>query len=201
MLVSKIKEEDLTPEIVDKLLFQGLEDTGENADCIIVLGSIKAARYRIPVAVNAYKNGRATKIILCGGKLRNFPDGKYSEAEHMRQAALALGVPKEDIIIEDKSQNTIENLLFALVEMQRVFWLNKVHRVLLVTTAYHMRRSLAMARYLFPEHIAVIPCPANDTNTRRDNWMNSSVGVERVKNEAMKIVVSVINGVIPDFEI
>ncbi len=201
MLVSKIKKEDLTPEIIDKLLFQGFDDTGENADCIIVLGSIKATKYRVPVAVNAYKNGRATKIILCGGKLRNFPDGKYSEAEHMRQAALALGVPKEDIIIEEKSQNTIENLLFALVEMQRAFWLNKVHRVLLVTTAYHMRRSLAMARYLFPEHIAVIPCPANDTNTRRDNWMNSSVGVERVKNEAMKIVVSVINGVIPDFEI
>lgn len=201
MLVSKIKEEDLTPEIVGKLLFQGLEDTGENADCIIVLGSIKAAKYRIPVAVDAYNAGRARKLILCGGKLRDFAGEKHSEAEHMRQAALALGVPKEDIIIEDKSQNTIENLLFALVEMQRAFWLNKVHRVLLVTTAYHMRRSLAMARYLFPEHIAVIPCPANDTNTRRDNWMNSSVGVERVKNEAMKIVVSVINGVVPDFEI
>ena len=31
MLVSRIKEEDLTFEIVDRLLFQGLEDTGEDA--------------------------------------------------------------------------------------------------------------------------------------------------------------------------
>lgn len=69
MLVSAIKETDLTPELVDRLLFQGLEDSGESADYILALGSIKAAKYRIPVAVEAYKAGRAKKILLCGGKL------------------------------------------------------------------------------------------------------------------------------------
>ena len=201
MLVSRIKEEDLTLEMVDRLLFQGLEDTGENADCIIVLGSIKAAKYRVPVAVDAYNAGRTSKLMLCGGKLRDFPDGKYSEAEHMRQAALALGVAEEDIVLENSSQNTVENILFALVELQRTLCLNKVRRVLLVTTAYHMRRSLAIARYLFPDHIEIIPCPANDNNTRRDNWMNTPIGVERAKGEAMKIVSSVMGGIIPDFEI
>lgn len=201
MLVSKIKEQDLTNELVDRLLFQGLDDMGENADCIIVLGSVKAAKYRVPVAVDAYKTGRAGKIILCGGKLRDFPAGKYSEAEHMHQTALDLGVAVEDVILENASQNTVENILFALTELQRTFYLNKVSKVLLVTTAYHMRRSLAIARYLFPEHIAVIPCPANDTNTRRDNWMNTPVGIERAKGEAMKIVAYVNRGIIPDFEI
>lgn len=201
MLVSRIKEEDLTLEVVDRLLFQGLEDTGENADCIIVLGSIKAAKYRVPVAVDAYNAGRTSKLMLCGGKLRDFPDGKYSEAEHMRQAALALGVAEEDIVLENSSQNTVENILFALIELQRSFYLNHVHGVLLVTTAYHMRRSLAIARYLLPKHITVIPCPANDNNTRRDNWMNTQVGTDRAKKEAMKIVESVLNGIIPDFEI
>ena len=201
MLVSRIKEEDLTLEMVDRLLFQGLEDTGENADCIIVLGSIKAAKYRVPVAVQAYKAGRARKIMLCGGKVRAFPDGNYSEAEHMRQTALASSVAEEDIILENSSQDTVENILFALIELQRSFYLNNVHSVLLVTTSYHMRRSLAIARYLLPKHITIIPCPANDNNTRRDNWMNTPVGVERAKGEAMKIVSSVISGIIPDFEI
>ena len=201
MFVSRIKEEDLTPQVVDRLLFQGLEDTGENADCILVLGSIKAAKYRVPVAVDAYKTGRASKIMLCGGKLRDFPDGKYTEAEHMRQVALNLGIAEEDVILENSSQNTVENILFALIELQRNLWLNKVHSVLLVTTAYHMRRSLAIARYLFPEHIAIIPCPANDNNTRRDNWMNTPVGIERAKGEVMNIVRCVNNGGIPDFEI
>ena len=201
MLVSQITEKDLTIEVIDKLLFQGLEDTGENADCIIVLGSIKAAKYRVPVAVQAYKAGRARKIMLCGGKVREFPDGNYSEAKHMRQAALALGVAEEDIVLENSSQNTVENILFALIELQRSFWLNNIHSVLLVTTAYHMRRSLAIARYLLPKHITVISCPANDNNTRRDNWMNTQVGTDRAKKEAMKIIESVLNGIIPDFEI
>lgn len=201
MLVSKIKEEDLNLKVVDKLLFQGLEDTGENVDCIIVLGSSKAAQYRVPVAVKVYNAGRASKVMLCGGKLRDFSDGKYTEAEHMYKAALELGIPEEDIILEKASQNTVENILFALIALQRTLWLNKVRKVLLVTTAYHMRRSLAIARYLFPEHIDIIPCPANDTNTRRENWMHTTVGIARAKGEAMKVVRYITNGVIPDFEI
>ena len=201
MLVSSIKEEDLSVELVDRLLFQGLEDTGENVNCILVLGSVKAAQYRVPVAVEAYKAGRVRKMMLCGGKVRAFPDGNYSEAERMRQTALASGVAEEDIILENSSQDTVENILFALIELQRSFYLNNVHSVLLVTTAYHMRRSLAIARYLLPKHITVIPCSANDNNTRRDNWMNTQVGIDRAKKEAMKIIGSVINGIIPDFEI
>jgi len=201
MLVSKIKEADLTAEIVDRLLFRDLEDTGENVDCIIVLGSIKAAKYRVPVAVDAYRAGRANIMMLCGGKLRNFPDGHYSEAEHMRQAALKLGVMDDSIILENTSQNTVENIRNALIELQKAFSLHKVKSVLLVTTTYHMRRSLAIARSLFPEHIFVIPCPADDNNTRRNNWMNTPAGIERARSEAMKIVSYVASGVIQDFEI
>lgn len=201
MLVSKIKEADLTAQVIDRLLFEGLEDTGETADCIIVLGSVKAAKYRIPVAADAYKAGRARKIILCGGKVREFPEGSCSEAEHMHQAALASGVAAEDIILENTSQNTVENIRYGLEVLQQTFGLNEVRRVLLVTTAYHMRRSLAIARHLFPAHIAVLPCPANDNNTRRENWMHSLAGTARVKGEAMKIVSYILDGMLPDFEI
>lgn len=201
MLVSTIKEADLTPELVNRLLFQGLEDSGESADCILVLGSTKAAKYRIPVAVEAYKAGRAKKILLCGGKRREFPDGMRTEAEDMYRVALKLGVPQENLILENSSMNTVENILFAMIALQRTLWLNRVSRVLLVTTAYHMRRSLAIARYLFPAHITVLPCPANDTSTRRDNWMDTPTGTQRARNEVWKLVSYVTDGVIPDFEV
>lgn len=119
----------------------------------------------------------------------------------MRDKALQLGVSETDIILECTSQNTVENILCALVELQRTFWLNRVSKVLLVTTTYHMRRSLALARYLFPEHIEIIPCPADDENTRRDNWMNTPVGIERTKGEVLNIIRCVENGVILDFEV
>ena len=198
MLVSQIQEENLTADVVDRLLFEDLEDGGECADCIIVLGSSNAVKYRVPVAVSAYHAGRAGKLLLCGGVRHG---GSLCEAEEMRRAALARGVAEESLLMETSSQNTIENLLFALIELQRAFWLNNVRRILLVTTAYHMRRSLALARYLFPAHIEVLPCPANDTSTRRDTWMASPAGIARARKEAMKILDYVQNGVISDFEI
>ena len=201
MWASQITEERLTNDVIDCLLFEGLNDRGANVDCIIVLGSMKAAEYRVPVAAKALFAGRAEKIMLCGGKRRSFPSGNMTEAEHMYGRALELGIPETSIILENNSQNTIENILYSLLELQHSFLLNKVRSVLLVTTAYHMRRSLHLARYLFPAHIQVHPCPADDTTTRRDNWMNSKAGIDRAKTEALKIIRCVHNGVIPDFEI
>lgn len=201
MWVSKITEDNLTEDVIDRLLFAGLEDAGEKVDCIIVLGSIKAVKYRVPVAVEAYKAGRSEKIMLCGGKLRDFAEESMSEAGTMRQKVLELGVSETSILMEENSQNTIENILCALLELQRSMWLNRIKSVLLVTTTYHMRRSIQIARYLFPAHIKVYPCPADDTTTTRSNWMNSSDGRERAKAEALKIVKCVNNGVMPDFEI
>lgn len=201
MWVSQITEDNLTNNVIDRLLFEGLNDHGENADCIVVLGSIKAAKYRVPLAVRAFFERRAEKIMLCGGKTRNFPSGTMTEAENMYEKALELGVPKTSIISENNSQNTIENILYSLLELQRSMSLDKVKSVLLVTTTYHMRRSLHLARYLFPAHISVYPCPADDTTTKRDNWMNSNAGIARAKAEAMNIVRCVNSGMIPDFEI
>ena len=201
MWVSQITEDTLTNHVIDRLLFEGLDDNGANADCIIVLGSTKAAKYRVPVAVKAFFAGRSEKIMLCGGKTKSFPSGNMTEAENMYEKSLELGVPEASIVLENNSQNTIENVLFSLLELQRSMWLNKVKSVLLVTTTYHMRRSLHLTRYLFPAHISVYPCPADDTTTRRDNWMNSKEGIDRAKTEARKIVRYVRNEVIPDFEI
>ena len=201
MWVSEITAENLTSEIIDRLLFDGIDDDGEDVDCIIVLGSIKAFKYRVPVAAKAYFSGRSKKVMLCGGSIREFAEGQMSEAEHMRQYMLKLGVQENSIILENNSQNTIENILYALVELQRSMWLNHVSKILLVTTAYHMRRSLHIARYLFPNHIEIHACPADDTATRRDTWMNTNVGVKRVKDEVFSIVNCVKNGVFPDFEI
>ena len=201
MWVSKITKEDLTNDMIDRLLFEGLNDNGASVDCIIVLGSTKAAKYRVPAAAKAFFSGRSEKIMLCGGKTKDFSGESMAEADNMYKKALELGVPETNIIIEKSSQNTIENILCSLLELQRSMWLNKVKSVLLVTTTYHMRRSLHIAKYLFPSHISVYPCPADDTTTKRDNWMNSPEGINRVKKEALNIVRCVNNGVIPDFEI
>lgn len=198
MWISEIDKEHLTDEIIEKVLYEGMEDTGENADCIIVLGSNKASQYRVPVAVKAYHADRSSKILFSGGIVNA---GDKGHAEDMRDKAIELGVEAEDIIVESESQNTVENMICSLLALQRAFRLNRIKKILLVTTTYHMRRSLAIARYLFPEHIKVIPCTADDNNTRRENWMETEEGRKRATGEVIKIINCVNNGLFPDFEI
>ena len=77
--------------------------------------SIKAAKYRVPVAAKAFFSGRSEKIMLCGGKIRNFSSESMAEADNMYKRALELGVPETSLIIEKSSQNTIENILCSLL--------------------------------------------------------------------------------------
>ena len=88
MKVSQLTSDSLTDEIIDRLLFDGLEDTGERGDCILVLGSTKAVQYRVPEAAALYHAGRAPKVLMCGGAAEGIP-----EAEQMRQRAQELGIP------------------------------------------------------------------------------------------------------------
>ena len=201
MFISELTNKELTDKIIDSVLFEGLEDTGADADCIIVLGSTKASQYKVPIAVSAYKEKRAPKLLLSGGKVKDFNEGRMREADHMHRTAIMPGVRQEDIILETRSQNTIENMLGSLFELQRAFCINNVKRVLLVTTSYHMRRSLSIARYLFPRHIELLPCPADDTHTRRDNWAYNAEGRKRATDEVRKIIDCVGNRLFPDFEV
>ena len=75
MWVSTLTKETLTDDIIDRLLYKGLQDTGESADCILVLGSSKATQYRVPLAATALKAGRSDKIMVCGGTKWEFPEG------------------------------------------------------------------------------------------------------------------------------
>lgn len=68
MWVSKITKENLTNDVIDCLLFEGMRDNGANADCIIVLGSIKAAKYRVPVAAEAFFWAELKRLCCVEGK-------------------------------------------------------------------------------------------------------------------------------------
>ncbi|HUM82738.1 MAG TPA: YdcF family protein [Lachnospiraceae bacterium] len=66
---------------------------------------------RINKAVEVYKrSGPGTKLIASGGQ---GGDEKVSEASAMKTYLLAQGIPEEDILIEDQSKNTWQNLRFS----------------------------------------------------------------------------------------
>ena len=90
-------------------------------------------------------------ILISGGAVYA---GRSAEAPVIRRFLLDLGVPAHQILIEDKSRDTIENARFSRVILQQ----HRFRQPLLVTSAFHMRRSLEAFRR---EGIAITPVPAN----------------------------------------
>ncbi|HEY0029782.1 MAG TPA: YdcF family protein [Bacteroidia bacterium] len=93
---------------------------------------------RLLQAVELYKRGYIKKIIFTGGSGRVLhPEMK--EGDYLKRYMLFMGVPEKDFIIESESQNTRENAVFTkkLLEEKQI-----KGDLLLITSAFHMRRGL-----------------------------------------------------------
>ncbi|MBQ9198102.1 MAG: YdcF family protein [Clostridia bacterium] len=93
---------------------------------------------RIETAAACFREGISDIIIPCGGQTPGTP---VSEAQVMREALIALGVPEGAIRMEAQSQLTVENFLNA-----RRLLPGKRPRVLIVTSDYHMARAKLICR-------------------------------------------------------
>lgn len=69
----------------------------------------KIMQMRVLWAIHLYKNGITKKIIMSGGAVYS----PYVEAQIMKLYAVGLGVPSEDIFVEDKAQHSTENIWYS----------------------------------------------------------------------------------------
>jgi uncharacterized SAM-binding protein YcdF (DUF218 family) len=98
---------------------------------------------RVTHTVQLYKLGLVEKILISGGSGR-LVDIDEREADSFKDAMVVMGVPATDIIIENQTRNTHE----SAVEVQKMLLQLNItdDECLLVTSAFHMRRSLACYR-------------------------------------------------------
>ena len=122
------------------------------ADAIVVLGGgIKSPTHLTPDAdlttaadrgwhaARCYHAGRAPLILFSG----------VGEGPGMRRFLIDLKVPADKIVLETDSKNTYQNSLFTREKLKEI----KAKRVLLVTSAWHMRRSLLVFKHMGVEAI------------------------------------------------
>ena len=125
-----------------------LNQTPQQADVIIGFGNFNTDIARR--AAELYHQGYAPKILFTGGLGRN-TEGLLPEPEAVRFARVAMecGVPKEDILLEDKSANTKENIEFTrqLLEKQGI----PHDRILGVHQPFMERRITAAMGVYWPE--------------------------------------------------
>jgi uncharacterized SAM-binding protein YcdF (DUF218 family) len=149
--------------------FPPLKTTAVSASAIVVLsGGVKdlswvglnsepseASLGRLLAGVRLYE-ALHLPLVLSGGS-GDPTNREISEADAMTRLAASLGVSRKDIVVERKSRNTIESAK-ALKRSLRG------KRIILVTSAFHMKRASAMFK---AQGLDVIPAPAGYTSEQR----------------------------------
>jgi uncharacterized SAM-binding protein YcdF (DUF218 family) len=109
---------------------------------------------RVLHGARLYLAGRAPLLVLSGGRITWGQGQIRSEAADMAELAEALGVPTRAMVIEPDSLNTFENAAKTKVLLAD----RGIQRILLVTSAMHMPRALAIFK---KQGFEVIPAPTD----------------------------------------
>ena len=117
----------------------------EDYDAIVVLGAqVKPdgtpsvqLQWRLDAAYGAWQE-RQCLIVTCGAQGSNEPD---AEGRVMKAYLTGLGVPENQVLVDDTSFNTRQNLENAAALLQN----SGVETVLIVTSDYHLPRAMALA--------------------------------------------------------
>ncbi|MEM8829417.1 MAG: YdcF family protein [Cyanobacteria bacterium P01_G01_bin.19] len=124
---------------------------------------------RLLYGVKLYKDGAAPYILLTGGRIEWY-GGDSSEAESMATLMEIMGVPREAFILESRALNTYENAVYTKEILDR----RNIKKILLVTSAAHMPRSLAIFK---KQGIDAIPAPTDFLVSDR-NLIENSISTE-----------------------
>jgi SanA protein len=101
-------------------------------------------RDRVETAVKLYQQGKVDKLLMSGDN--SFVE--YNEPKAMRQYALDLGVPDEDIILDYAGRRTYDTCHRA----KHIF---QVNSAILVTQSFHLPRALFLCNWFDVESTGV----------------------------------------------
>lgn len=150
-------------------------------DAVVVLGGatesqqyprpsveVNGAGDRVLYSAQLYRDGVAPVLLLSGGSI-DWQDGDGgSPAQDMAAILNEIGIPDSALWLQNRSQNTHEDAVYSAALLKEA----GITRVILVTSAAHMPRSVALFEH---EGIEVIPAPVDYTITR-EGWQTLTNG-------------------------
>ena len=167
MRLTEINKETLTDEEIEKIVYSDIIDTGESTTYGIVFGNSMLIKERVESAVLAYQSKRITKVIFTGGRngISNEEKDGISEAQKMKALAIQKGIKESDIITEEESNNTFENIDNTMKLLKQ----ENISEVALITSEFHLKRCMAIMKKKYP-NIKTILIPSLDGFTDKNNW-------------------------------
>jgi uncharacterized SAM-binding protein YcdF (DUF218 family) len=157
--------------------YRPLDVKSIKADVIVVLGSgaidlsalglepmpNKGSLERTVAAVKLYRSLHIPIMITGGAGDPARP--QLSDAAPMARIAMELGVPKKDISVDNASFNTL-----ASARNMKAAFAGK--RMVLVTSAYHLKRSVALFQ---KQGLLVIPQPSGYLSGQQDSSFHAAI--------------------------
>lgn len=94
---------------------------------------------RVLAPLSLFKINKELKVLYSGYSNKKFT--KISEANLAKTFYINFGINEKNIILENKSKNTLENIYFSkkIISNFKGHWL-------LITSGYHMKRAMMLAR-------------------------------------------------------
>ena len=155
--------------------FHNQNRTTISTDFMLVMGShdLRVANH----AANLFLQGKAP-FLVCSGGYGKITKSLWNntEAETYAQICIENGVPKDKILIENKSTNSGENFIFTkkLLESHNI----KVSTGIIVCKNYLSRRALATAKKQWPEVEWFIETP----NLSFEEYIKNESNIDRMIN-------------------
>lgn len=203
----KLSEVDLnkllaaSPKEKIKFIFNGIEDKGESCEYALLLGApLDEAERRASYAARLYNEGRVRYIIPSGGVVRQKDGADVTECDFMSMILKQHGVPVTAIIPDNNALTTRENMIFGALMLNRATKLVGIDKIMVITSAWHIRRSLALAKSFLPRKIrpigAPVPLPCD-----AEQWIAAEENLRLVDDEIRFTKNLADNGIIEDMRV
>lgn len=185
-----------------RIVFGGEREFGGRGIAALLLGcsSPQEMADRAETAASLFSEGLVPKVIPTGGVVHPTEFGEMTEAEYMAQRLRGLGLQDEAIIVENQAATTIENMVFGSVVLERSFRPRGPFSVYVVTSAHHLRRSLALAEVYLPRMARILGRAAGNAGGGAREWFRSEFWTGKVNLELRWLKKSIDDGTIPDIE-
>lgn len=169
-----------------EIVYGGVIDYEGSSDVILLLGGNPTQCVpRAEAAAKLMNEKKARFIIPSGGVKWDCESGKKSEADIMTDVLVNSGVDPEVIFAENEATTTVENMLFSVIVILRKLADKNIRTITVVTSAFHMKRSLALAAKLIPDRFEVRGFSAHPVNDYADKWFTDETMVKRVDSEIL----------------
>ena len=197
MKLTDIDTNNISNEIIKKVLFNTPKNEYLEADCLIVFGFYLKPLLdeRIKTVLEILKVKKVDKILLTGGI---GVAGDFNESEYMKEVLLKNNVKEEIILIEDKSTTTEENIINS-IEILKNNNLIENKTIILVSNQAHLKRiGMELKKQLKDNKFEIIYEYPSSSLTSFENFEKNNELRVRAVNEIKKIRKFIDMGIVDD---